>query len=58
MRVVTSSVVAGAPAGTVVGVTPTGTRPRGSTVTLTVAAAPAPAPVPRHGKQHGGKGDH
>jgi hypothetical protein len=58
MRVVTSSVVAGAPAGTVVGVTPTGTRPRGSTVTLTVAAAPAPAPVPRHGKHHGGKGDH
>ena len=53
VRVTSVSSTAGA--GSVVGVSPTGTVRRGSTVTLTVATAPTKAPPrPRHGKH--GKG--
>lgn len=55
--VVQRSVTSSATPGTVVGVSPTGTLRRGTTITLTVTTAPAPPPKPRkHG--HGGGGDH
>jgi serine/threonine-protein kinase len=55
--VVQRSVTSSAAAGTVVGVSPTGTLRRGTTITLTVTTAPAPPPKPRkHG--HGGAVDH
>jgi hypothetical protein len=55
LNVRVTSVVSTAGAGSVVGVSPTGTVRRGSTVTLTVATAPTKAPPkPRHGKH--GKG--
>jgi tRNA A-37 threonylcarbamoyl transferase component Bud32 len=43
------------PAGTVVGVSPTGSVPRGATIILTVLTAPTPAP-PAHGKHKGKDG--
>jgi eukaryotic-like serine/threonine-protein kinase len=60
-KVVQTSVVSQAAAGSVVGVSPTGTLRRGSTITITVAKAPTPTPTPappkrKHG--HGGGGDH
>ena len=55
LNVRVTSVPSATGAGNVVGVSPTGTLRRGSTVTLTVAAAPTKAPPrPRHGKH--GKG--
>jgi len=48
------------PAGTVVGVSPTGSVPRGATIVLTVLTSPTPAPPPhdKHKGKGGGDGDH
>jgi serine/threonine-protein kinase len=53
LTVRTTSVPSTATAGTVVGVSPTGTLRRASTVTLTVATAEPKPPAPRHHGKHG-----
>jgi serine/threonine-protein kinase len=59
LRVRVTSVESGAAAGSVVGVSPTGTVRRGATITLTVATAPPAKPAKGKGKgRHGGDGGH